>query len=31
MIIALVIICSIGLLVAEPFMLNEPLEWGEID
>ncbi|EDM69382.1 hypothetical protein RAZWK3B_11607 [Roseobacter sp. AzwK-3b] len=31
MIIALVLICSIGLVVAEPFMMNEPLEWDEID
>lgn len=30
-IIALVLICGIGLVVAEPFMLNDPIEWDEMN
>jgi len=31
-IVALILICSIGLVVAEPlFMLSEPVEWDEIN
>jgi hypothetical protein len=31
-IVALILICSIGLVVAEPlFMLGDPVEWDEIN
>lgn len=30
-IIALVLFCSIGLVLAEPFMLGEPMDWDEMN